>query len=95
MDLPFGHHRIQQPPDILYRDYTEDHERRIMDAVLGITPSPDVPPDRPDYFGEFACDVCGNVPDTVAAHRAGRTWRDEPLHELDGFTDATIYEESV
>lgn len=25
--------------------------------------------------------VCGNVPDTVTAYRAGRTWRDEPFPE--------------
>jgi hypothetical protein len=29
----------------------------------------------------FLLAVCGNVPDTVAAYRAGRTWRDEPLTE--------------
>ena len=29
----------------------------------------------------FLLAVCGNVPDTVAAYRAGRSWRDEPLTE--------------
>lgn len=61
--------------------------QRVLDELTPGADTPRVPgrratrPDVDKLQVAFLLAVCGTVADTVAAHRAGRTWRDHPLPE--------------
>lgn len=61
--------------------------QRVLDELAPGADTPRVPgrratrPDVDKLQVAFLLAVCGTVADTVAAHRAGRTWRDHPLPE--------------